>query len=290
MKTKSLLLATLALAGPLALALPCQGRAQANAESNPAPGAGTAIGQRLLTSSPTVPPPGAVAAKDSAAFFFPGGTPRQFLEAVEKQFDAKWSDVADIPEEMREVRIPALRLNRESLEPILGRGRRGAGFRGRGGGGAEFEGGGFSVQTPLPPPSPLEALVALYNSLQVAKRELGLLRVEGDLARPSVVMFMSGGRQSRATENFQMKAFPLRGIPEQEWDKLAEVTMQEINMLARVQGVEKRPEGSEIRVDLHRGVGLLIVLGPPSILETVDSFVTAWHANQQQAEAKHVLK
>ena len=73
---------------------------------------------------------------------FPGGTPKEFLKAVEKQYKVSWSSVADIPDEIQSVHIPALRMNRESLEPILRRGRRPGGFGGRSSGGF---GGGFSA-------------------------------------------------------------------------------------------------------------------------------------------------
>lgn len=80
--------------------------------------------------------------KDRAAFYFPGGTPQEFLAALQRNYRVQWSDVTSIPEEMRSVQIPALRINKESIEAILnnprwgGFGRRG-GRGGGGGGGAE---------------------------------------------------------------------------------------------------------------------------------------------------------
>src|SRR5207245_1682639 len=110
------------------------------------------------------------------------------------------------------VHIPALRMNRESLEPLLRRGRRGGSFGGRsGGGGSDLGAAAASVMTEQR--NPLEAVVALYNSLQQAKPELGQLVIEGDDAKPSVVMFVPP-HASSATSDFQMKAFPLNGIPE----------------------------------------------------------------------------
>jgi hypothetical protein len=74
-----------------------------------------------------------------------------------------------------------------------------------------------------------------------------------------------------------MKAFPLKGIPETEWDKLASVAERELQNLAAVQ----RTSGRELRPTLriHTEAALLIVVGPPSYLDAVGSFVTAWHAN-----------
>jgi len=227
--------------------------------------------------------------KEEVGFAFPGGTPKEFLKAVEKQYKVSWSSVADIPDEIQSVHIPALRMNRESLEPILRRGRRPGGFGGRSSGGF---GGGFSAlgtndMGVAAAPSlteqrhPLEALVALYNSLQQAKPELGHLLVEGDFAKPAVVMFIPSNVSS-PTADFQMKAFPLKGIPEKEWDKLAKAAEGELENLAAAQKTSRRSsEGrSGTRLHLHHDTGLLVVLGPPAFIEAVGSFVTAWHANQ----------
>jgi hypothetical protein len=42
----------------------------------------------------------------------------------------------------------------------------------------------------------------------------------------------------------------------------------------------------DIRVSLHHDTALLVVLGPGQLLEAVDSIVSAWHINQEQAETK----
>ncbi len=218
--------------------------------------------------------------RDDAGFAFPGGTPKEFIEAVEQQYKVNWSSVAEIPDELKSAHIPALRMDRDSLEPILRRGRLGVGTGGHSAGGfgpapsneSTRPAAGFAMERH----KPLEALVALYNSLQQAKPELGQLVVEGDFARPSVVMF-TASRAASAPADFQMKAFPLKGIPEKEWEKLALVAEQELRALAAVQRASSRELRPMLRI--HRETALLIVLGPPSFLDAVGSFVTAWHAN-----------
>jgi hypothetical protein len=91
---------------------------------------------------------------------------------------------------------------------------------------------------------------------------------------------------SSATSDFQMKAFPLKGIPETDWDRLERVAEDELRNLAAAQGSSAGPGNREggrkmgATLNIHHDTGLLVVLGPPSFLEAVDSFVTAWHANQ----------
>ena len=54
------------------------------------------------------------ARNEDIGFAFPGGTPRQFLDAVQEQYKVDWSSVADIPKEMADVHIPRLRINQDS--------------------------------------------------------------------------------------------------------------------------------------------------------------------------------
>jgi hypothetical protein len=205
--------------------------------------------------------------RKEAGFVFSGGTPKEFLEAVEKQYKVNWSSVADIPEVLQSVHIPALRMERESMETILRRERRLSAANGLGGSPAMMEG-----------HNPLEALVVLYNSLQQAKPELGRLVVEGDFAKPSVVMFVAP-HDSSAASDFQMRAFPLKGIPKNQWEKLAMLAEGELANLAAAQRTSGGKRGATLRI--HQDTGLLVVLGPAAYLDTVGSFVTAWQANSR---------
>ena len=104
------------------------------------------------------------ARREEIEFAFPGGTPSQFIDAVQKQYAVDWLSVADIAKELADAHIPKLRLGPDSLGP----GSRSAGVE----------------------PGPLAALVSLYNELGKQKPELGRLIVKGDLAKPSIVMFV----------------------------------------------------------------------------------------------------
>src|ERR1039458_8610411 len=133
MKSNSILLTTLKLAAPLALVLQ-----------------GTALAQSERPTN-TPPPPqeaGAAAStfRQNVDFYFPGGSPQVFLQAVDEQYKVDWAKVADIPLHMQSVHIPALRLNRESLYriPYYPNGVRGVGGGGGAGGGRQGgDGGGF---------------------------------------------------------------------------------------------------------------------------------------------------
>ena len=98
MKSNFTLFNTLLLAAPLALCLTVPALAQAEQGTiTPAPAQDT-----NSTPSPL---------RDNVEFLFPGGTPGDFLNAVEKQYKVDWKKVADIPRNMEFVHIPALRMN-----------------------------------------------------------------------------------------------------------------------------------------------------------------------------------
>ena len=336
----------------------------------------------------TPPPPaqnaGAAtpAVQDNVEFFFPGGTPGDFLNAVEKQYKVDWKKVADIPENMRFVRIPALRMNHQSADSMFAAARRGGGG---GGGGLGLAALDHAVTRPngfsnllaktiaesvsaastgasnniseahkLSPPTeaereayyqarqrladlqaegallqrryvtnhpkfkanllaiegaeatkkaledanpsllaaapaeernPLEALVALYNSLQQARPELGNLLVEGDLARPSVVLFHSGA--ANRTSDVKMKTFALKGIPVNEWGKLEGELNEQFKMLDYLNHLTG-PLGAQALI--HKDTALLFVFSPESsYLEAAESLIAAWNANHP-TPASEVLK
>jgi len=255
MKSNSLLLNTLLLAAPLALGLPGPALAQAERGTNTPPPA-----QDAGTAAPTL--------QDNVEFYFPGGVPAQFLSAVDFQYKVDWRKVADIPQSMQFVHIPALRMNRQSSERILGPTNNFpfGGLGGRRGGAPEDR-------------NPLHALISLYNSMGRAKPELGNLLVEGDLQKPSIVMFHS--TNSSAGSPFQMKALALNGIPTNEWKNLEAGLESDLSAMARNQGSADWP--STFFVILHQDTGLLVVTGPDSILQAAESFVNACHANHPGA-------
>ena len=126
--------------------------------------------------SPRGPGPGQM---EENGFAFPGGTPSEFLDAVQRQYRVDWLSMADIPKEMADVRIPRLRINQDSLVSLTS-------LRGEN--------------------QWLSALVTLYNLVGQKKPELGSLLVEGDLAKPSVVMFVPGKAVAGAQLGIKVKA------------------------------------------------------------------------------------
>ena len=257
MKSNSIFFNTLMLAAPVVLWLQGSALAQPTGASNPAP--------------PPAPNAGAAAStnQDSVEFFFPGGTPSDFLNAVEKQYKVDWKKVADIPNNMLNVHIPALRMNRQSSERILGPEPPFA-FPGSGGLNAADR-------------NPLKALIALYNSLGGAKPELGNLLVEGDLAKPSVVIFHSSAPPTQI--DYKVKAFALKGISPTEWERLVdEINSQFDRELTRqadlaVHSSSPMPKYTG-HVILHPDTSLLVVDGPVWSVELAESFVAAWKANR----------
>ncbi len=275
MKSNSIFFTALNLAAPLAFLSQGSALAQADSATNTPP---TAEAAGLPAASP----------RDEVDFFFPGGTPSEFVAAVEKQYKVDWAKVVDIPDKMRAVHIPALRMNLRSAESMSPgfRGRPGGGGGGFGGfgggaGGASAGGGGSGgggrrgVFAGIPENrDPLEALIALYNSLGQAIPELGELMVRGDLAKPSVVIFRS--IYANTTPDVTLKAFALNGIPANQWEKLA----QEIEVQNKdLNNINRRFWNPNSFARINRDSGLLIVRGVPSDLAVAESLVAAWHAN-----------
>jgi hypothetical protein len=241
--------------------------------------------------------------KDDAGFSFPGGTPRQLLEAVEKQCNVNWSDVADIPAQIQNVRIPALRIDQESIGPILDnaapRQDQPAGVNPLVGSGIFSE----HRATPLEAlvekqeqrrreqqwsehrATPLEALVVLYNHLGEMKPELGRLVVEGDLARPSVVMFIPGNTPD--LPEIKVKAFPLKGIHKPDWKKLeddiARVEDERVGLRDKFLAGQSTGRFTG-RFEIHEATSLLVAYGPESYIDMVESLVAAHRANQNFLE------
>lgn len=212
---------------------------------------------------PVPPPP------QETLFAFPGGTPRQFLEAVQQQCNVNWSSLAEIPPEMENVHIPKLRLNRDSLGAILKESLPGGSGSGPAAGGSG----------PSPSTASLRALVALYNELGSRKPELGHLIVEGSLANPAAVMFVGGASGPGA--EIKVRAFPIKSIPEKDWDRLAD----DITMARDRAGAYSKQRGASESLQGHfsvnRGTKLLIATGSGSYIEMVESIIAAYTANER---------
>jgi hypothetical protein len=190
---------------------------------------------------------------DVIAFVFPGGTPAQFLDAVQRQYNVDWLSVADIPKEMADVRIPRLRINREALMSL---------------------GHGDDVGAEA-----LAAVISLYNQLGTQKPELGHLVVQGGMAKPSVVMFVPDKSLTEARPKVKVKAFSIWGISDPARDTLLEDierTKKEALDSAERQRGASRHRDLEGTVAIHKDTSLLVATGPESFVDLVDSIVTAF--------------
>jgi hypothetical protein len=192
------------------------------------------------------------------SFAFPGGTPNDFLNAVQEQFKVDWSSVADIPMEMEDAQIPRLRISRDSLEPILRR---------------------TGTESGL-----LAALVSLYNQLGEQKPELGRLIVKGDLTKPSALMFVLDKAATDTRLEVEVKAFSIWGISDAERAKLREDikrAQEEALDYAFRMRLSSGVRSLRGTVAIHNDTSLLVATGPESFVEMVESIVTACQARER---------
>ena len=207
----------------------------------------------LSLKGPEPPPKGEI-----IAFNFAGGTPEQFLDAVQQQYGVDWSSVAEIPKAMADVRIPRLRINQEALN-------------------AMWRGNPYGKDS-------LGALVSLYNQLGEQKPELGRLIVKGDPAKPSVVMFVPDKAAADTQPKVKVKAFSIYGINDAERAKLQEdierAKQEAMNYASSLRG-SSGPRSLEGTVAIHNETSLLVATGPESFVDMVESIVTACQAKER---------
>ncbi len=194
------------------------------------------------------PPPGKSDTKPAAPstgkppggerFDFPGGTPDNFVLAVQRHFGVDWADIAFIPDEMRDVRIPPMRVETPSVRDV-------------------------------------QVIEKLYNSMGQGNPQLGQWHIEGNIMKPWVVMLVPGkdspGAQSRKAA-FTTKAFSLKGLPGEEW----KYVQDDIDRAQREAiEISRNPELMRGRVSLHRDTSILVAFGSESFVNLVDSIVAA---------------
>jgi hypothetical protein len=196
--------------------------------------------------------------KEEIGFTFPGGTPSQFLNAVQEQYKVDWLSVADIPKEMADVHIPRLRLNRGSL--------------------------GLAPGDPRASELGVMGLISLYNQLGEQKPELGRLIVRDEVTKPSVVMFVPEKGMADTQPKIKVKAFSIYGISDAEKANLQEdinqAKQEAIQYASRLRGSPgtRNLEGS---VAIHDATSLLVATGPESFVDMVESIVAARAAKGQ---------
>jgi hypothetical protein len=195
-------------------------------------------------------------ARDGAeeVFSFPGGTPLDFVKAVQERFKVDWQSVMDEPREMADVHIPRLRLN---LAP--------------------------GPDTRPGAEGPLGALVTLYNQVGEQKPELGRLVIRGNLAKPSVVLFVPSKTAGELRPKFMVKAFSVYGLNDEARAKLIH-DIEQARMDANEYTMRQRgPSGTaELSgmVALHKDTSLLVATGQEAFVEMVESMVAACTANK----------
>jgi hypothetical protein len=126
--------------------------------------------------------------------------------------------------------------------------------------------------------------VTLYNLVGQKKPELGSLLVEGDLAKPSVVMFVPGKAVAGAQLGIKVKAFSVSGISDAERAKLQEdidrARMEAMDYASRLRG-SSGPRSLDGTVAMHNETGLLVATGTESFVEMVESIVAACQAKDR---------
>lgn len=194
------------------------------------------------------PPPGKPDTKPAAPstgkppggerFDFPGGTPVNFVLAVQRHFGVDWADIAFIPDEMQDVRIPPMRVETPSVGDV-------------------------------------KVIEKLYNSMGQGNPQLGQWHIEGNIMKPWVLMLVPGkdfpGAQSRKAA-FTTKAFSLKGLAGEEWKYVQE----DIDRAQREAiGISRNPELMRGQVSLHRETSILVAFGSESFVNLVESIVAA---------------
>jgi hypothetical protein len=223
MKTKPTFLQTIAFALPLALWMPLSAPAQGSGELKPAPQTN----------------------ESEQVFNFPGGTPRQFIEAVEKHFKVDWLSIASIRAEMEQVQVPKLRFTSRR---------------------------GFL---------PVRQLVDIYNRLAERSPQLGTLVVEGPDDKPWVVMLVPNKTLESEQPKLKVKAFTIRGLSESLREKLRRdiglAGFQAMEYASHMRGDSVARRSLEGSVEIHEDTKLLVAIGPESYVDMVESIVAAYH-------------
>jgi hypothetical protein len=236
----------------LALLALCGIGAQAAEESKaPAEPAGTTFRRTLKGAEETF--------TVSSTFLFEGGGPREFVSAIENHYHVDWFSVLTVSEDSLGLRIPKLRLTQRTENGILTDARLGPW---------------------------LDEVVTLYNHVAENDPRLDKLLVEGYLPAPSLVMFIP--RTAPSPLEMKVRAFPLAGIPKEDWDKLYEElqrardeAMARIRESRRASGGNDRTGFEGSSASIHPGTRLLVACGTEVYLQMVESFVNALGANHR---------
>jgi hypothetical protein len=184
-------------------------------------------------------------------FYFGGGTPYQFTEAVRRHFAVQWG-VSTVPDEMRNARIPAIRMKTEVVRDV-------------------------------------EKLVRLYNSLGEKNLELGYWVLEGAPERPDALMLVPRPKTASSAERpaIMARAVALRDIPKESWGQIEKEIEQAAlyfkdELQPRLRDHATAPMAGEVR--FHNDSRILLIYGTRAYVEMAESIVTA-HVENSRAGA-----
>jgi hypothetical protein len=181
-------------------------------------------------------------------FTFSGGTPRDFVAAIDKYYKTDWLTIAQIPDEMQHVQIPRMRLP-------------------------------ASVPLKVPTSAAFDtqsSLLTLYAALAAKDPELGSLFVSGDPKEPSLVIFIPD--KSAPKSDIKVKAFSLQNLPQEKLPALIkEIDRTQNDALNNPDS----PAGRNLRAfdgrtKIHADTKMLVAFGADAYVTMVQSIVEAF--------------
>ena len=198
-------------------------------------------------------------------FLFTGGSPIDFLKALQTQYGTDLMSVAEIAPGMDRVRVPKLLLQ----APRAASGQDAATMAQR----------------------HLENMILFYNQLAKDDSRLGRLFVRWgttpDTKSTAIAVVLSPVQATNAVPvEVKTRAFPLRSLPEKQWEVAliqieqtlatlkAQQDEQDANNPGRVASVRRSAR-------IHASSGLLVATGLESDLEFVASVLEAMRANEK---------
>jgi hypothetical protein len=116
-------------------------------------------------------------------FAFHGGTPREYVSAAANYFQVDWMSIVTIPRDLENVEVPRIRFTAKSASDLL----------------------------------------KLYNRLAEQNRVLGKWHLEGDEAKPAVLMLVADSSVNTSkTENVPRftEVISLGELPESQWKEI----------------------------------------------------------------------
>jgi hypothetical protein len=220
---------------------------------------------------------------DATEFRFEGGTPKDFLKAIDAHYITDWQDLANIPPEAAEVKVPKIKTSLRQTVTLRGE---------------------EQIQA-----KSATALLDLYNALAAEQRVLGKLDLYNALGKwkmpePAGAAGGRGGgfggqgsppppphpdlilpqpvptstNAPAADQPLRVRSISLVGIPRERW-VILERELAELNDSAAALGAKMDPAGAPRRfigsVQLSPGAGVLLVIGNMEYIELVDTFIGA---------------